>query len=360
MEEDRPRPRAEDDQLIGRVLSQNQIIITQARRYDIPYGIISRNQNDEYLYYLRDKYIVTDVENIYTAISKIDSDIYHVRNNNNSVNLRYPFNYFREIYEVKNYKALVDTFYRSDAYIPIFIISYNNYTFVKSMVTQLLKYSKNIFIVDNCSNYEPLVHYLKLNPDNVNVIHMEKNYGYRVLYEPRLSHILGQKYILTDPDLFLNPNMPQNFIDILDKLSVKHNVCRIGLALDITQNDIRDDIKFDGRTIVDVQSEFWKNKVYDEDYELYDAFTDTTFSFINRNNEYKEYAGLRIAGDFTCIHKPFHKGWESELLIGELDAYKQNNNSTSCVKSNNEDVSQSRLDKVKLSSFIKPIWLRKV
>lgn len=340
-----------DDLIIGQVLSYNKIGITQAKRYDIPYGLISQNQNDSY-FYLRDNYILKDVENIYTAISKIDSDIYHVRNNCMSVNYQYPFDYFREIYEVKNYKALVDTFYRSDTDIPIFVISYNNYTFVKSIVTQLLNYSKNIFIVDNASTYGPLVQYLKTNPDNVNIIHMEKNYGYRVLYEPRMSHILGQKYILTDPDLFLNPNMPQNFIDILDKLSVKYNVCRIGLALNMTRNDIRDDIKFGGKTIQEVQSEFWKKRIHDDDYELYEAFTDTTFSFINRNNDYKEYAGLRIAGDFTCIHKPFHIGWESELLDGELDAYKSNNNSTSCVKLDNEP------DKVKNMNTIKLSWLR--
>lgn len=199
------------------------------------------------------------------------------------------------------------------------------------MVEQLLPYTKNITVVDNCSKYPPIVEYLKSIENTVRVLYMDKNYGHRVLYRPEMQPILGDKFILTDPDLTLNTNMPANFIEVLNNISEKYKVGRIGLALDISGDDIRTDIRFSGRTIKEVQAEFWDNKIIDDTYELYSAFTDTTFSFINRKYMIREYEGFRIAGNFTCRHRPFYIGWENELLDGELEFYLKDNVSTSLV-----------------------------
>ena len=199
------------------------------------------------------------------------------------------------------------------------------------MVEQLQEYTNNIIIVDNCSTYVKHKEYLKTIESIVRVIYKDQNYGHRVLYRDDMQDILGDKYILTDPDLQLNPDLPKNFIEILDNLTEKYKVGRIGLALDISRDDIRTDIKFDGKSIIEVQNEFWIHKVPDDEYELYRANTDTTFSFINKKYNHAEYVGFRIAGNFTCIHKPFHIGWETELEDGELEEYIRNNISTSCV-----------------------------
>jgi len=218
--------------------------------------------------------------------------------------------------------------------VPIFIISYNNYTHVKNMVEQLQKYTTNINIIDNCSTYPPLISYLKYIENKVRVIYKDQNYGHRVVYRPEIQELMGEKYIITDPDLQLNPNMPSNFIEILDKLTEKYKVCRIGLALDISSDDI--DLKImkklinygESTNIYSVELAYWQRPIPDDKYELYLAPTDTTFSFINKKYNYVEYDGFRIAGAFTCKHKPYHIGWKGELLTNELSYYGNNNTST--------------------------------
>lgn len=212
--------------------------------------------------------------------------------------------------------------------IPIFIISYNQYTFVKSMVDQLSKYSSNIYIIDNKSTYPPLVEYLKSIENKVKVLHMDKNYGHRVYMRDEIVKLGGEKYIITDPDLLLNPNLPQNFIDILSNLSDKYEVGKIGFALDIT-NNINTNINAvdNHQSVVDWESQFWKNKINDPEYELYNADIDTTFVLINKKY-YKsayEYKAIRVAGDFTCVHRPWVSGYENDLLDGELKYYRTNN-----------------------------------
>jgi hypothetical protein len=212
--------------------------------------------------------------------------------------------------------------------IPIFIISYNQYTFVKSMVEQLSNYSSNIYIIDNKSTYPPLVDYLKSIENKVNVLYMPENYGHRVYMRDEIVKLGGEKYIITDPDLLLNPNLPQNFIDILSDLSDKYQSGKIGFALDIT-NNINLNIKAtdNKQTVVDWESQFWINKINDPIYELYYADIDTTFVLINKKyyKSVNEYNAIRIAGNFTCIHRPWVINYEKDLLEDELDFYRKIN-----------------------------------
>jgi hypothetical protein len=121
--------------------------------------------------------------------------------------------------------------------IPILIICYNNYKYVKNTLEQIVKinkeYYKNIQIVNNNSNCKDTINFLK-NVD-VNVIHNDNN-GPWINNEINI-HIyetLPDKYILTDPDLELNQHIPTNFIEVLSELSDKYGTSKIGLALDIS------------------------------------------------------------------------------------------------------------------------------
>lgn len=219
--------------------------------------------------------------------------------------------------------------------IPIFIISYNQYTFVKSMVEQLQKYSTNIYVIDNKSTYPPLVAYLKSIENQVKVLYMPENYGHRVCERDEIVKLGGDKYIITDPDLLLNPNLPQNFIDILSNISDKYEKGKVGFALDINSslnlnlNIMSSDNKMN---IIDWESRFWINKINDNDYELYNADIDTTFVLINRKYYSPElYSGIRVAGNFTCIHLPWLLNYDSNFLEGELKYYRTNNISTTWV-----------------------------
>lgn len=234
--------------------------------------------------------------------------------------------------------------------VPIFIISWNQYTYLKDLVDQVLKYpDMSIHIIDNNSTYEPLVKYLteiEKNP-SVKVLRQDTNHGHKVYEMPHILKYIDElgvsKYVVTDPDLTLNTKMPADFIKRLSELSDKYKKNKVGLALDIT-NNIDLDRKLDDTdmTIADNEKKWWLKPIDNTDgYELYDADVDTTFALINK--EYRKLNGLdnsiRVAGDFTAIHRPWLKNFKSELLDGEMDFYlsSKDNKSTTLKRWSNLD-----------------------
>jgi hypothetical protein len=222
------------------------------------------------------------------------------------------------------------------AEIPIFIISWNQYTYVKSMVEQLQKYpNMKIYIIDNKSTYEPLVEYLKKidGKNGVEVLYQPENYGHTVYERPDIYERGGDMYIVTDPDLILNPNMPENFREIMAEISEKYKANKVGLALDIT-NNIDVSKKLDGipgTTFATNEAKYWTNPINDPKYKLYRAVIDSTFALINK--KYRVLGSMdnsiRIAGDFTAVHRTWTINYEKDLLPGEMEFYLgQGNKST--------------------------------
>ena len=224
--------------------------------------------------------------------------------------------------------------------IPIFIICYNQYTYLKSILEQLQKFPNlTIYIIDNKSTYPPLVEYLKTIENNVKVLYQDKNYGHEVYERDDINALGGNKYIVTDPDILLNKNMPLNFVEIMSNLSDKYKTNKIGLALDIKDNiNLKNKYKIIGglteKTIPEHESLFWQKRVDDPDYEMYHADIDTTFALINKKYHKKgeKNNSIRIAGDFTCKHRPWLIDYEKELLPDEKNYYLTNNISTNFIK----------------------------
>jgi len=196
--------------------------------------------------------------------------------------------------------------------IPIIIICYNNYLYVKNTLEQLLKINnecyKNIQILNNKSTCLDTINFLK-NID-VTVINNLENNGPWISSNnnKHIYDILPNKFILTDPDLLLNENIPSDFIEILSNLSDKYGTSKIGFALNITDFEkfYKDTSYFNGLSIDDYEKKFWINKIYDDNYELYDALIDTTFCLINKDNVAKNGREIRIAGNFTAKHLPWY------------------------------------------------------
>jgi FkbM family methyltransferase len=196
--------------------------------------------------------------------------------------------------------------------IPIIIICYNNYLYVKNTLEQLLKINnecyKNIQILNNKSTCLDTINFLK-NID-VTVINNLENNGPLISSNnnKHIYDILPNKFILTDPDLLLNENIPSDFIEILSNLSDKYGTSKIGFALNITDFEkfYKDTSYFNGLSIYDYEKNFWINKIYDDNYELYDALIDTTFCLINKDNVAKNGREIRIAGNFTAKHLPWY------------------------------------------------------
>lgn len=216
--------------------------------------------------------------------------------------------------------------------IPVIIVGYNQYTYIKNMVSQLEKYTKDIIIIDNNSTYKPLLDYYE-NDFHYTLLKQKTNFGHTVYTHQFIQNLVGDFYILTDPDLEFNSNLPKNFIQALSDISFYFNAHKVGFALLIDSPQIRDDIQFHGHSVKEWESQFWKHKISypaNASLELYDAPIDTTFCLINRKAQTGK--NIRIAGDFTCLHLPWFKDFKRKLQAGEYEAYKQNNVSTSWFK----------------------------
>jgi hypothetical protein len=217
--------------------------------------------------------------------------------------------------------------------IPIVVIAYNNLFFVRNFIEQLEKYKNPIILFDNHSDYQPLLDYYKEikaelgSKIDIRLLDINEGSNVTTVYKDTLPSI----FILSDPDLQLNPRMPVNFSDILLGLSNKYQAHKVGLALDISEPvKLLECKEYEhGQSIVEWESQFWKKQI-DDEYELYYAATDTTFCLVNR--AYPQTTQIRIAGDFTAKHLPWYKDYlKSYIPKDELEHWKKGNNSSSIL-----------------------------
>ncbi|MGB8468139.1 MAG: FkbM family methyltransferase [Candidatus Babeliales bacterium] len=208
---------------------------------------------------------------------------------------------------------------------PAIIIGYQQVTYIRNMVKQLEKYTKDIIVIDNASTFQPLLDYYK-HEFTYTLLRQPINYGHMVYYSDFIQQLVGDVFILTDPDLEFNKRLPDDFIKTLMDISIYFNAGRVGFALAISANDLRRDVKVHGKIIKEWEQQFWQQRVYyspDRSLRLFRAAIDTTFCLINKRCSSTKQ--IRIAGDFTCDHLPWHKSYKESLLPGEDEAYKENN-----------------------------------
>lgn len=217
--------------------------------------------------------------------------------------------------------------------IPIYIIAYNQFTYIRNMVYQCLPLTDKIYIIDNASTYQPLLDWYKNELPklkNIELIRHPENGGSRV-YQ-KYIHLFPDEYVITDPDLLFNPKMPNDVINILSNIRKKFNVKVVGLALDISDRSNFTNAKFHAKSIYEWESAFWKNKVNYEQEEIYIAKIATTFALHSKSNNSK--TNLRVAGRFTCKHIPWYRKEKSPLPISneEKTAVLKGNRTTNWCK----------------------------
>lgn len=212
------------------------------------------------------------------------------------------------------------------------IIGYNLFTYIKQMVKQLKKYTKDIVILDNQSFFPPLIDfYEKEYP--YSLLRMKNNYGFEVYQKPFMQNILGDVYLLTDPDLEFHPELPDNFLDELLKIQNHFFAHRVGFALKIDSENLRRDMYLHQKKLEDWEKTFWVDrKEYPPrpEMEIYAAKIDTTFCLINQ--KIPNILQLRVGGNYTCRHLPWYKDFHLELQPGEYESYLLRNNSSNFFK----------------------------
>ena len=221
--------------------------------------------------------------------------------------------------------------------IPIYIIAYNNLTYVKNMISQCQKFTTDIHIIDNCSTYPELLKYYKTEY-KYELIRLNYNIGPRQSII-QLYNMLPEKFVVTDPDLEFGTDMPKNFLEQLLKISEKYQQFKVGLALDISEPEKYICKKYNGKEYpVEWESQYWKRKLDDDQYELYWADIDTTFALYNKAFKAKDFfSSIRVAGKFTCKHLPWYKSCHIEVPEDELKWYRIENNA-STVYMNSEGI----------------------
>ncbi len=218
--------------------------------------------------------------------------------------------------------------------IPIIIISYNQLENLKNLVNFFIKRNfSNIVIIDNCSTYVPLLEYFEKIKHKVHLERQATNKGYRVFFDtPELiAKYAKGYYILTDPDILPNENLPQGFLqNFLRELERNFNkISKVGFALNL--KNIPDTYP-QKKKVQEWEKKYWEFEVKPD---IYLADIDTTFALYKpqyplRFRNVNFYRALRFAGDYTSEHM----GWfvNPERYTDEERYYYENAGNSSSWK----------------------------
>lgn len=223
--------------------------------------------------------------------------------------------YTAKIHVLKNkylYKYLIryDKYVKSQRQnplsIPVIIINFNQLHYLKQLISFLQERKfENIVIIDNKSDYPPLLEYYQSIDKAVTVERMSENFGHKVFFDNiELQKKYGKGYfILTDPDIVPNKELPQNFMaEMISKMDIYYNtITKVGFALDI--ETIPDYFPLKSK-VIKWEHQFWINKWEEE---VYAALVDTTFALYKpyypiKFNNLPFLEGIRMGGNYTAVH----------------------------------------------------------
>jgi FkbM family methyltransferase len=218
--------------------------------------------------------------------------------------------------------------------IPVLVPCFNNPTYSRMMIEQLLCLGFcKIIIIDNASTLPSMQEYLAdvKMIDEVRVIQLEHNLGPRHCFtDERTLSLLPRRFCVTDPDLKFNSALPEGFVADMAIVAEKYKIGKVGFALEISDHHLMDqsDYDIDGniQKIWDWEKQFWIEQIdrLSGGDGVYIAPVDSTFALYDQ--EYfkpEDYThALRIAGRFTATHLPWYPN--SLPPLDELRFYQKN------------------------------------
>lgn len=204
--------------------------------------------------------------------------------------------------------------------IPIIINSFNRLTTLKQLISSLEERGwTNIYILDNCSTYPPLLEYFKTIP--YEVIHLPGNLGFKALWrhKPSRKRFCGDYYIYTDADLVLDKDCPSDIIERMFFLLKNKYPYAFKIGPSIRIDDLPDCYNRK-REVIEWESQFFLKPAGDG---LYRAPIDTTFALyrprigLSRRMSLESY---RMAAPYQIVHLPWYEN--SSSLTDEEQYYK--------------------------------------
>ena len=97
---------------------------------------------------------------------------------------------------------------------------------------------------------------------------------------------MPKHFIVTDPDLIFNPDLPKNFIDKMKRIIDMYGVSKAGFAIDIEETKEK---FFDYWQVKKWESYYWGNQITlnTEKDPLFAAAIDTTFCLYDKEKEFQ-------------------------------------------------------------------------
>jgi hypothetical protein len=222
--------------------------------------------------------------------------------------------------------------------IPCYINTFNRLTTTRELCKQVASLDGvNPVIIDNASNYEPLLDWYE--SCDFEVIHLRENLGH---HAPWKSGIIKQDnaklYIVTDCDLDLT-GVPRDVVEILKEpfnWVQPNRIIKSGLALRI------DDLPDWQTDVINWEKKWWANQV-GHDPRFYYACIDTTFAMYEQKTpndiatRVVNCPAVRLAGEYQARHTPWYLDCNN---MSEEDIFYFNNaNSSNSWKVNGKKLS---------------------
>lgn len=211
--------------------------------------------------------------------------------------------------------------------IQVFIISYNQPSYLRNMVAQLIRLQvapPEITVLDNASTNPQLIDCLgELRETGIRVIRLERNLGPHEIFAPEAGVDWPEVFALTDPDLEFNPLMPTTFREDLLAIACACRVWKCGLALSLEDAEqFLEGTYVSGMSIADWESQFWRHKLEVQGEaaellaragaEIFRAEVDTTFAVYRRDYPKASFLqSVRMSGNYSARHLPWYRSYSA-------------------------------------------------
>ena len=188
--------------------------------------------------------------------------------------------------------------------VPVIINNYNRVTYLQQLISSLEKRGyRNIHILDNQSDYPPLLEWYETCP--YEVIRLDKNYGFKAIWDSgvynRFKHSF---YVYTDSDVVLDEECPEDFMKVFMDILDRYPDClKVGFGIHI--DDLPDHFRMKDE-VIRVESRFWKDELEEG---VYLAQIDTTFALYRpycygpANNHHMM---IRTGSPYMIRHLPWY------------------------------------------------------
>jgi len=203
--------------------------------------------------------------------------------------------------------------------IPIFIINRNRLSAMRKLIDWLGQAGmRKIVIMDNQSNYPPLLEYYKALPPGVKLMLLDQNHGPHVLWQQGVHKVLDTPYIVTDSDLVPAEFCPRDLVPaLLEALQRFPDAGKVGPGLRI---DNLPDAYREADTVRKWESQFWELPLGGGGYA---APIDTTFALYPARAEFtRESANVRLGYPYLLEHTPWYV--DDRTLSDEEAFYRAN------------------------------------